>query len=654
MSTTYIPLSSVTQYVGVKWHIPLPVVDEFVFLDAHTSEDSDLLELLGHRTKWTWAIVEDVIIPTLHQQPSWLLDSLMGLIFEKWSSLALNDSIKQQIASVPFTSVRSRSGQATQRRLRPTEVIDEESQLAELYFDDEEVFGDGMYESNGVNYKYIRSLGVKDTLDGPTAEERIGKFARVSDQGLLLERSSLLIEMLNARDSFRLKPETVALLRLPAVRGGHECLLSVSECRPTSMRPLVDGVLGVASISVKPSLRIDFGWNALLDPFVLASRIVNIVESSADVEAALEPVFHYLDSEVRSKTPATDIGPYLKSLFSGISTERWLPGTNDRLYSPTQLFFEDVHQFEPHVSRVPRALRKYKSILECFGVNQSPSSSSLLRVLHTFPLHEPVRVNDFDVIINILTSLSHCEHNYSTELRLPATDGQLYRMEEFRVSGDTNLLYAHPTVPESLAFKYGIPQTKRDLAFIEHLNSWDIFEEYGQEEQLTTRIFSALQDYSLSTTFNEFIANAEDCGNATQVSWYLDSEDTKYPTEALLCRELQEWQTPSLFVYNDGVFSQSDFESFINVGAGTKARDPTKIGKYGLGSLTMYHFTDVPSMISGEHFVILDPSRRYLPLLGAKRRRGLRISLSVMARDFKDHLRPFVGMGGYALGMSPF
>lgn len=625
------------------------MVDNIAFLDAR---DSELLELLGYEPKWIRALVEEFIIPTLHHQPSWLLDSLMQLIFEKWSTLALNDSIKQHIASVPFISVRSRSGLSAQKRLNPRDVIDDVSGLAELYFDDEAVFGANIYECNGVNYKYIQTLGLKNALDANTAEERIKKFAMFSDQDLVFKRSSVLLQMLNEQVSFRMKPETAALLRLPAVKGGHECLLSPSECRPANMRALVEGVLGVTSIDIRQSLQVDFGWTALLGPSELASRVVYIVGSSEDVEDRLIPVFHYLESEVRSKLP--DMRPYLKSLSSGITTDSWLPGENDGLYSPEKLFFDDVQHFEPYISRVPRALRKYKSILELFGVKQSPSPASLLRILNNFPLHECMKSKDFDIIISILNSLSKGETNESTEPRIPATDGKLYAVEEFQVRGDNNSLYAHPTVPESLTFKYAIPQTKRDLVLLAHLNASDIFEEYGQEEQLTTRISSTLQDYSLSTTLNEFIANAEDCGSATQVSWYLDSEDTRYPNEALLCRELQEWQSPSLFVYNDGVFSRSDFDSFINVGAGTKAMDPTKIGKYGLGSLTMYHFTDVPSMISGEYFVILDPSRRYLPLLGTKRRSGLRIPLSVMAREYEGHLRPFVGIGGYALGMSPF
>jgi sacsin len=621
----------------------LPSVGDAVFLDAGISETAKLLEFLGYRPKKTRDLIEQIIIPTLHKQPSWLLDSLLKLVFDSWHFTALNDSLRKYLASVPFISVKSRSAANRVKRLTPSEVINEGSPLAQLYFDNEEIFGDGIYGIDGYYHKYLQSLGVKYKLDGTIVEDRILKYAGLTEDSLLVEKYSLLIEMMNTQDSCLLSPELVGRLRLPALKDGRESLLLVSECRPESMQPFVDGVLGIVSSVpyINPSLQKAFGWNALLPPSVLASRIDKIAAiGSSEVESALIPILEYLQS-----TPG-QIGPYINGIRAGISVGKWLPSSSEGLYKPTQLFFSDVQQFEPYICRVPRVLRNYKDILHAFGVQDSPTSFSLLDVLGKFPLHEPVTNADFDVIISILESLSKCDDISQTKLRLPGADGRLYRIEEFKVSGGI-ALYADFRVPEGLAFKYGVPQANRDLAFIEHLNATDIFDEYCLEEQITTRISNTLKDYSLSTTFNEFIANAEDCGTATQVSWYLDSEDN------LFCSELKEWQTRSLFVYNDGIFSKSDFEAFINVGAGTKATDATRIGKYGLGSLTMYHFTDVPSMISEKYFVIHDPSRRYLPLHGKKRRAGLRIPLSLMARDYAHHLVPFVGIGGYSLGTSP-
>lgn len=54
------------------------------------------------------------------------------------------------------------------------------------------------------------------------------------------------------------------------------------------------------------------------------------------------------------------------------------------------------------------------------------------------------------------------------------------------------------------------------------------------------------------------------------------------------------------------VFSDNDFKGFKNVGEGSKAHDKAAIGQFGRGSQTMYHWTDVPLILSGRYLVILE------------------------------------------------
>jgi sacsin len=54
------------------------------------------------------------------------------------------------------------------------------------------------------------------------------------------------------------------------------------------------------------------------------------------------------------------------------------------------------------------------------------------------------------------------------------------------------------------------------------------------------------------------------------------------------------------------VFSDKDFEGLKHVGKGSKREDSTTIGKHGRGSQTMYHWTDVPMLLSGKDLVILE------------------------------------------------
>lgn len=36
-------------------------------------------------------------------------------------------------------------------------------------------------------------------------------------------------------------------------------------------------------------------------------------------------------------------------------------------------------------------------------------------------------------------------------------------------------------------------------------------------------------------------------------------------------------------------------------------------GRFGLGFNAVYHFTDLPSFVSGEHLVMFDPHTKYVP-----------------------------------------
>ena len=238
---------------------------------------------------------------------------------------------------------------------------------------------------------------------------------------------------------------------------------------------------------------------------------------------------------------------------------------------------------------------------------------------------------------------------------IPDVHGRLLSLNQFYPKGRKDAAvrcYSHSRVSKTLAYRCSIPKSPGDLAEAQYLSGADIFEEYSQEESIVNRISKTIKESSLWSSFNEFVANAEDCGTATKAHWILDSDKSKFPTINLLCEALGEWQTPAVYFYNDGVFTDPDFNALVTVGMGSKSGDSSKIGKYGLGSLTMYLFTDIPSMISGEYFIIFDPTRQYLPIgIGQNRpQAGTRLKLSNMKSNFRDQLFPFVGIGGYTLG----
>ena len=76
--------------------------------------------------------------------------------------------------------------------------------------------------------------------------------------------------------------------------------------------------------------------------------------------------------------------------------------------------------------------------------------------------------------------------------------------------------------------------------------------------------------------FKEFLQNADDAG-ARRFAVLFDRhshqrQPAAAPAEAsagLLAPEMEEWQGPALYVYNDAMFSEGDFESISHVGRST-------------------------------------------------------------------------------------
>ena len=124
---------------------------------------------------------------------------------------------------------------------------------------------------------------------------------------------------------------------------------------------------------------------------------------------------------------------------------------------------------------------------------------------------------------------------------------------------------------------------------------------YGQHEKITDRIKGLLKGYIDGySVFKETIQNADDA-NASVVKFCYDKRDMrdwKNPGK-LLDAGMASAPGESLWIYNDGLFSEKDFENLSQLGSGSKQNDADKIGKFGLGFNTVYNLTDLPSIVSG-------------------------------------------------------
>eukprot|EP00961_Rhodomonas_salina_P055017 739134-Rhodomonas_salina.1 len=100
--------------------------------------------------------------------------------------------------------------------------------------------------------------------------------------------------------------------------------------------------------------------------------------------------------------------------------------------------------------------------------------------------------------------------------------------------------------------------------------------DFGQKIDLCARLREILINYPSGTTIlKEFVQNADDAGGSS-VRFCVDQRT--FPTESLADEKLAEFQGPSMLIYNNGVFSDDDFESIQRIGDSLKKEKLAQIG----------------------------------------------------------------------------
>ena len=84
------------------------------------------------------------------------------------------------------------------------------------------------------------------------------------------------------------------------------------------------------------------------------------------------------------------------------------------------------------------------------------------------------------------------------------------------------------------------------------------------------------------------IQNADDAG-ASMVQFYMDYR--QHGSKGLVKSELKDYQGPTLISANDAMFSKKDWDGIQSLQKSSKANDPFKVGRFGIGFNSVYHLT---------------------------------------------------------------
>ena len=344
----------------------------------------------------------------------------------------------------------------------------------------------------------------------------------------------------------------------------------------------------------------------------------------------------------------------------GLRSKSCILGSHGDYFLPDRVFLTGsrltLHPLAPYLDEVDGGFaKKHADMLKALDVRPEPSIGDLQYVQRALQASENGQLSDENLNIaiatlEVATLLEYGPSNFA----IPDRTSILRSLPEI-VHGDpdvnggiANFNFTHARVSEDLIARLRIENSFARATRLAIDFEDEDEDEYAPREKLSNIIKDTLGRYPVEATFNEFLANADDA-RATKISWMLDECDTgPYESQNLLTNELATSQGPALMVYNDGVFSGKDFDGFKEIGQGGKTDDATTTGMFGRGVMSMYHFTDVPMIISGGFYVVLDPQQECLPRNRHwKRKIGVKIALSTIRRVAEGQLLPFHGVYGY-------
>ncbi|VDB88297.1 unnamed protein product [Peniophora sp. CBMAI 1063] len=535
---------------------------------------------------------------------------------------------------------------------RPCAVIDPHSPLCALFPSDDARIPQ---QSSHIQRKVIKSLSKLGVLISQfsidIANHCMKRIAGDPTNPAHLSCASSLIEMLDAADvDARLLEVDDSQSWIPCEDG---VLRARCDCRDASEdrrhhQDLFDRVLALSRARVtSPTLRLTLNWHRPIPISVLKRQFMLCVNEDGVSTSTLQTLIEELVRRRELEEISVDDMGELRDATTG---RRWVP-VDGTLRSAADVVFELPVALPPFCRLEASSGAERRFLLE-MGCSERPSTQAVLDAYQELLDGTGVGVEvDVQRVISLLKTicLDPLSDAQLAQLAIPAEDNCMYPRERV-YHNDMPPQDETPRLPESahLAHEQIDVELARllRLAPLSRLYIRELYDEEDMGEPLASRVSNVLVQYQREQMPTEFVANAIDSG-ATSVAFTIDEVDFSTSVEHLLHPGLKDFQSGgSLVVYNNSKFTGEDWIGIKRVGQGSKRGAAGTIGKFGLGALAAYHISEVTMVISGDYFLVLDPSRRYLRNGRASRQ----IKLEDMHRFYQDQLRPFFGHHGFEEG----
>ena len=534
---------------------PLPQIQNVAFFDlSDTSErylaDSfDLLETMSLEALLRNHLLPWIVAADKNLDP--VKAGLIHFIFSNEHSKYPSTSWIELIANQPVIPTMAHGGEPRRRRRCLVDLVRPETPLSKLYFENEDVIPELSFFRR--HEQALISCQIKSQPTWADLLERICYFSRCPvDAAELTEKVKILLRIPPPSEFVADEPnvrriQTLKWLPGIPVAGTHLSLLSPQDCRGPDQLSLTEYVLGSTTLSPSGDWKKIFGWDKPIQRSLLFRQLDICLERSDH-----EKVDHIIS--------------YLKpNEYSEIQSKKCILGSRKDYWGASKVFLPNswLSQYPmlPYLDEVDALFaQRHSKLIKSLKVRSQPSVADLIEVQRNLHASAPllnqssliIAINSLEVAINLPQT------DDLTNILVPDSQNVLRNVWDI-VHGDRTVTgavaafnYTHPMVSTNVIERLGLENSLARATRLAIEFDDEDEDEYTLKEELTDTISDTLGRYSLESTFNEYLANADDCG-ATKISWILDEcKKGRYESKALLTSELETYQGASLIVHNDG------------------------------------------------------------------------------------------------------
>ena len=679
---------------------------EITVTNAHqiiTLSDNNSLRLLGllGRTPSTQAwFLKQCVLPSVanHLYSHNKVSILMHWVLERLPIFSSeDDSFTTYLQGLQFVPVGQDS------LAFPTAVFDpREPLLQELFSGETEKFPQGTFMEPQI-LNQLQLVGIRNVMSlQPSDVVSIARKLTNFDMQQAHKKAQALLKLLNCRcgllnqkvfDFGNVKPLKSVLESVdwvPARRtspkpypsgmewyGSSDKLFKPSDVARSDRANLVGSSMPVLEEEVKPSLSFAFGWgeeppirNVIQQLKIAVTLVPQRFLSAANFQLMLGEIYQ----QISSCATKSDIQVLRDPLFPA-----WVWHGNG-FAAPSQVIVSSLYDInvEPHLFALPKSYStEVNQFFQKCGARNIEQESDLLDVLTMIKdKHEEGSktegevIHDLHLTVNLLNWIVRNGEALPEELRkkvfvpvgtfdktlklVPCRQATFGDAAWLRRGGSESrhivLKYTmiHEKVSHTTAKLLGVPPISSRVTGAKPIG----FHAAGPYESITNRLNKILKEYKEGVgVFKELVQNADDAG-ATEVKFLVDWRHHK--TESLFSPSMKACQGPALVAWSNSLFTNDDFQNIQKLAGATKKDDLEKIGRFGLGFNSVYHFTDVPSFVSRNFAVFFDPCTTHLgAMIEAKSRPGIMIDFEEnpdSLHAYPDQFKPYHGLFGCDVG----